>query len=157
PDGYLLPSHLFEWRIDTSGPELTVKETQVSDVYQDMPAIDRRRLGRPVRHGWCTTVDGDGPWGFEFAGINHLDLETGKDDRWEPGEMERAGEPFYVPASADAAEGEGWVLTWLYDRTVDRSSLGVLDATDVAAGPVARIKLPVRVPYGFHGLWLPDA
>jgi carotenoid cleavage dioxygenase len=157
PDGYLLPSYLFEWRVDTSGPELSVTETQVSDVYQDMPAIDRRLTGRPVGHAWCTTVDGDGPWGFEFAGLNHLDLRSGEDDRWEPGEMERAGEAFYVPDGDTAAEGEGWVLSWLYDRTVDRSSLGVFDAMDIAAGPVARVHLPTRVPYGFHGLWIPDA
>jgi carotenoid cleavage dioxygenase len=32
----------------------------------------------------------------------------------------------------------------------------VLDATDVAAGPVASVQLPQRVPYGFHATWLPD-
>jgi carotenoid cleavage dioxygenase len=26
----------------------------------------------------------------------------------------------------------------------------------VAAGPVARIHLPVKVPFGFHGLWVPE-
>ena len=156
PEGDLLPSYLYEWRIDTSGPDLRLREAQVSDVYMDMPTIDRRLLGRPVRHGWCTTVDGNGPYGFEFAGIDHVDLQTGEHDRWEPGEMERAGEGFYVPDSASAGEGEGWVLSFLYDRTVDRSSLGIFDASAVADGPVARIHLPVRVPYGFHGLWIPD-
>lgn len=157
PDGYLLPSYLTEWRIDTSGPQLTVDQTQLSDVYMDMPTVDRRLTGRKVRHGWCTTVDGQGPYGWEFAGLDHVDLQTGKHDRWEPGDMERAGEAFYVPAGDSAPEGEGWALSWLYDRTVDRSSLGVFDAADIAAGPIARVHLPVRVPYGFHGLWIPDA
>ena len=57
---------------------------------------------------------------------------------------------------AGRGEGEGWLLTYTYDRTVDRSHLDVLDAQDVAAGPVARVHLPVRVPYGFHGLWVAD-
>jgi len=31
----------------------------------------------------------------------------------------------------------------------------VLDALDVIAGPVAVIKIPFRLRYGFHGTWVP--
>jgi carotenoid cleavage dioxygenase-like enzyme len=31
----------------------------------------------------------------------------------------------------------------------------VLDARDVSSGPVCRIRLPVRVPLGFHATWVP--
>jgi carotenoid cleavage dioxygenase-like enzyme len=30
----------------------------------------------------------------------------------------------------------------------------VFDAPALASGPIARVKLPRRVPYGFHGWWL---
>ena len=33
----------------------------------------------------------------------------------------------------------------------------IIDAQDFTAPPVATIHLPVRVPYGFHGNWIPDA
>jgi carotenoid cleavage dioxygenase len=36
----------------------------------------------------------------------------------------------------------------------DGSDLVVIDASDFTAQPVARIKLPHRVPYGFHGNWI---
>ena len=37
----------------------------------------------------------------------------------------------------------------------DRSTeVVVLDARDIAAAPLARVKLPRRVPFGFHGSWL---
>ena len=26
---------------------------------------------------------------------------------------------------------------------------------DITAGPVARVKMPRRVPFGFHGNWMP--
>jgi carotenoid cleavage dioxygenase-like enzyme len=165
PEGDLVPSHLTEWRVDISvpaGDALRLREEPLTDVNMDLPMIDRRRTGRPARHGWFATIDQEGPYGFEFAGINHLDLRTGTEDRWEPGPMERAGEAFFVPdgggsGGSSAGEGEGWLLSFLYDRTTDRSSLGVFDAQAVADGPVARVHLPVRVPYGFHGLWVPPA
>jgi carotenoid cleavage dioxygenase len=31
----------------------------------------------------------------------------------------------------------------------------VLDAQDVASGPLCTIRLPVRVPLGFHATWVP--
>jgi carotenoid cleavage dioxygenase len=45
----------------------------------------------------------------------------------------------------------------VYDRAEDRSDVVVLDAQDFAGEPVATIHLPARVPFGFHGSWLPDA
>ena len=56
-----------------------------------------------------------------------------------------------------AAEDEGWAIGLVYDDTTDRSDLVVLDASDAAAAPVARVHLPCRVPYGFHGSWIADA
>ena len=33
----------------------------------------------------------------------------------------------------------------------------IVDAADVTGKPVATIALPQRVPFGFHGSWIPDA
>ncbi|HEX2574756.1 MAG TPA: carotenoid oxygenase family protein [Aquihabitans sp.] len=150
-----VPSVLTEWRIGTAGPELTVAERPLTDRSMDLPTVDRRHLGRPSRHGWfATTTDADAPHGFELAGICHLDLRTGREDVWDPGDR-RAGEGFFVPAGR--GEGEGYVLTYVWDRTTDRSSLAIFDAQAMAGGPVAEVQLPVRVPFGFHGLWVDEA
>lgn len=42
----------------------------------------------------------------------------------------------------------GYLLTYVHDEAIDVSELVIVDASDVLAGPVARIKLPTRVPYG---------
>ena len=55
----------------------------------------------------------------------------------------------------DVAEDDGWVMSLVYDRTTERSDLVVLDAQDFAGEPVATVHLPTRVPYGFHGNWVP--
>ena len=66
------------------------------------------------------------------------------------------GEGVFVPASPDSAEDEGWVLAYVYDATRDGSDFVVLDAGDFAGPPVARVRLPQRVPFGFHGNWVGD-
>lgn len=154
--GDLLPSYLTEWRVGTGGDALSFSEQRVSDLAMDLPAHDRRYSGRATRHGWCvTTTDPDGPFGLELAGICHIDTDTGVEDTWDPGDDIRAGEVAFVPAGD--GEGEGYLVTYLWDRSTDRSSLAVFDAQQVADGPVAQVPLPVRVPFGFHGIWIDDA
>ncbi len=156
PKGDLVPTYLTEWRIGTAGPSLTFAERQMHDRSMDLPSHDRRRTGRSTRHGWfVTTTTPDSDHGFELAGICHLDLRTGKEDLWDPGPSLRGGEPFFVPAEGSRPDGDGWVMTFVWDRRTDRSSLAVFDAQDVAAGPVGEVQLPVRVPFGFHGTWIP--
>ena len=41
-----------------------------------------------------------------------------------------------------------------YDRTSDSSDLVIYDAHAFSAKPEARIHLPVRIPFGFHGAYL---
>ncbi|MFX5494042.1 carotenoid oxygenase family protein [Acinetobacter baumannii] len=37
----------------------------------------------------------------------------------------------------------------------NRSDLLVFDALDLARGPIASAAMPRRVPFGFHGNWVP--
>ena len=48
-------------------------------------------------------------------------------------------------------------MTLVYDATTDRSDLVILHAQDFTGEPVATVHLPQRVPFGFHGNWVPDA
>ena len=65
------------------------------------------------------------------------------------------GEAVFVPsASGPADESNGWYLGYAYDPTRDGSDLVIVDASDFTGKPVATIKLPARVPYGFHGNWI---
>ena len=61
-----------------------------------------------------------------------------------------------APQRARAAE-DGFVLALVYRAAENRSDLLILDAQAIDAEPLARIELPVRVPYGFHGNWRPAA
>jgi Retinal pigment epithelial membrane protein len=60
---------------------------------------------------------------------------------------------FSLPRSADAPEGDGWVVAVVYRGAEDRSDFVVFDAGAIQAGPIGVAKLPRRVPFGFHGNW----
>ena len=68
-----------------------------------------------------------------------------------------SGEHAFAPDPEGTAEDDGWLLTFVIDRTTERTDLAILDARDVAAGPVARVHLPRRVPIGFHANWFPES
>ncbi|WP_406300913.1 carotenoid oxygenase family protein [Embleya sp. NBC_00888] len=46
-------------------------------------------------------------------------------------------------------------MTFAIDRTQDTSWLLVIPDEDPGSGPVARIRVPTRVPLGLHGNWTP--
>ncbi len=64
---------------------------------------------------------------------------------------------FVADPGRERDEDGGWLVSFVYDAAVDRSELAVTDAQDVQAGPIARVLLPQRVPFGFHGNWFPAA
>lgn len=145
---------LYRWRIDTSGDALSFRDEVVLERLLDFPVHDRRFTGRPNQHGWLTTFR-DHPDTVETAGVLHLNRLTGDVREWDPGPHRHLGEPFFVPGGE--GEGQGWLLTYTYDHARGTSTLMVFDAQSVSAGPVADVELPQRVPYGFHGVWVPDS
>ena len=64
------------------------------------------------------------------------------------------GEFVFVPADDGTAEDDGYLMGFVYDAAQGRSDLVLLDAAGLET--VAAIHLPVRVPNGFHGNWIPD-
>jgi carotenoid cleavage dioxygenase len=86
--------------------------------------------------------------------IKH-EYRTGEMEVWEPSPTELGGDWLFVADPGGDADDEGWLLSYVHDEATERTRFVVLDATDVAAGPVASVPLPQRVPYGFHAAWVP--
>ena len=61
-----------------------------------------------------------------------------------------------VNVAPDAAEDEGFVLSYVYDESRNGSDLVILDAQRFDGPPLATVQLPQRVPFGFHGSWIPQ-
>ena len=74
--------------------------------------------------------------------------QEAKVDVWDAGPDQFAQEPIFCPRTGASDEDDGWVFTMVYDTLRDRSHLAILNAQDLKAGPVARIKLPHQIPFG---------
>ena len=144
------------WSFDLASGK--VGEQTLDERGMDFPAIADARVGLEHRYGFTLQFD-YGPDGQPtFKGVLKMDLETGKSELHYFPEGCIPGEPTFVPAAgSDPVGDEGWLMTYVYDENRDRSEFVILDASRMAAEPVARVKLPQRVPYGFHGSWMPDA
>ncbi len=143
---------LARWTINpTTG---RVSEQRLDDTPVEFPRIDAAVAGLPHRYGYCTRL-GDRADDPTLRGLVKYDLQRDESTRYEPGEYRAPGEPVFVRAADGRGEDEGWVLTVVFDATRDASDLVILDATSFAGPPVATVHLPARVPFGFHGSWLP--
>ena len=146
------PPTLDRWTIDAEAGK--VVEERIDDRGQEFPRVDERLVGKPHRYGYAAWF---GEKGVEHGALLKYDFDRGTSEAQAFGDGQSSGEGVFVPRSEDAAEDDGWVMSLVYDRTTDRSDLVILDAQDFSGEPVARVHLPQRVPYGFHGNWVPDA
>ncbi len=148
------PSELRRWTIDlTAG---TVTETVLDDRPSEFPRVADALVGRPYRYGYATAREGKQlEDGFDAEGLLQYDLETDTSVFHHAGPGRVPGEGVFVADPDGVAEDDGWVLSVVYDAATDRSDVIVVDARDFAAPPVATIHLPARVPFGFHGSWVP--
>ncbi|MBO0680727.1 carotenoid oxygenase family protein [Mycolicibacterium sp. S2-37] len=141
------PPTLDRWTVDLADGK--VRESRIDDRPQEFPRVDERLVGKRHRYGYAPAVGRGG--GGEDALIKH-DLVGGGSAVRSFGEGTVVGEFVFEPASPDAAEDEGVLMGYVYDRASDRSALAILDAQTLE--DVAIVRLPHRVPAGFHGNWV---
>lgn len=156
-DDYAEVGRLHRWTIDLDAG--TVAEQPIDDRPGDFGRVDDRRVGQDARYGYLMALGGEGNSEEPVYGsaLWKYDLTDGTCTEHQLGDGVRGAEPVFAPASPDAGEDEGWVISLSHDTTSDQSRLLVIDAQNFSAPPVATIHLPRRVPYGAHGSWVPDS
>jgi carotenoid cleavage dioxygenase-like enzyme len=142
------PSTLHRWTIDLATGQ--VGEAMLDDRAVEFPIADPRRTGNPHRYGYAIQTDD-----YCRGVVTKYDVANGTSWTHDFGARRITGETVFVPAADDRAEDAGWLMTYVYDAARVASDFVILDASDLS--PVATIALPQRVPFGFHGAWIPDA
>lgn len=143
---------LDRWTVDLRRG--TVREERLDDTAQEFPRVDERLVGRRHRYGYSVGYTPGTPGITSPDSILRHDLVTGSTHTVAFGPGREPGEFVFVPSAPDAAEDDGVVMGFVYDRASDRSDLVMLDGQTLET--VATVHVPVRVPHGFHGNWVPS-
>ncbi len=135
---------LYEWRFNMVTGETT--ESTIDDIPAEFPRVNDEMMGRQSRFGYVVGGSMDRFVKFDFLKRRSVAHHHGK------GRL--GGEGVFVPRPNAAKEDDGWLLTFVYDQSKDASELVIVDTQAFDDEPVARVLIPHRIPFGFHGTWL---
>ena len=147
-------ARLCRWTFDLAANSDRFQRTYLDDTTGEFPRIDDRFAGLPTRHGWYASANPASQLLGGMSGLVHVDHHTSTRAHYRLPPGDTTSEPVFVPRSANADEGDGWLLAVLWRARDKRSDLAVFNATDIASGPIALVQLGHRIPDGFHGNWV---
>lgn len=151
-DVLALRAQPFRWRMNMKTG--AGREEQIDDALSEFPVVNNAFSGQRTR--WSYHVVFDDCIEQRFSALVKYDLESGASERHDfpPGVF--GSEPAFAPRLGASDEDDGWLVTFTADLD-GNSEAHVIDARNMNAPPVARVKLPQRVPAGFHGIWAQGA
>lgn len=155
---------LDRWTVDLGRDVVSLRH--LDDRPQEFPRVNDARASRPYRYGYSAAneiLTGAFPvYGghrhevLSDALIKH-DLVRGSTEVHGFAKGTAVGEASFAPEpSGTGAEDDGYLMAYVHNPDRGAADLVVLSAQDFTGPPLARVHLPVLIPLGFHGSWIPD-
>jgi carotenoid cleavage dioxygenase len=140
---------LRRWTIDIA--EATMKEEVLNDRDIQFPRPDDRLMTKKSRQSFANInlksrdgrVEG-------MDAVLRFDTEKGTEDYYHFGPGSAAGELVFAPRLGSAGEADGYAMTLVHRAGSPTSELAIFRAEEIGGGPVATVRIPFRVPSGFH-------
>jgi carotenoid cleavage dioxygenase len=142
------------FRVDLAKGAATVE--QFDDMEGDFCRFNESRNGRRSRHHYMGGFLGERGIIGQFDTLVKYDDQTNRREVWYAGKNHHIGEAVFAPNPRGSAEDDGWLLFTDHDHVEGTTDVCVVHAQHVAAGPIARVHMPRKLPFGFHVNWFRD-
>ena len=137
----------YRWSFDLSTGQ--TNETSL-EVDCEFPRVNDHLSGIKTRYGYG--ISGSS----RDSSLVKIDFEKGTNERRRFGKGRLAGEGVFVPKPDAQFEDDGYLVSFVYNAAEDTSELVLVDCHEFQETVVARVIIPQRIPFGFHGMWLDD-
>jgi len=144
---------LYEWSFNLQTGEVT--ERVLDNTSVEFPVIHPCKTGIANRFVFCACFTGGAPPFHSIEGCIKYDLVSGKSYRHDFIQGRFGGECVFIPREGGSEEDDGYLMTYTFDPSSNTTELYIIDASTMQADPVAILRTPQRVPFGFHGIWVP--
>ncbi|KAL5855773.1 hypothetical protein ACOSQ4_005575 [Xanthoceras sorbifolium] len=149
-------TRLYEWRLNMKTGELSM----------DFPVINAGYTGIENKYGYTQIADSTASSASgmpKFGGLAKLYLEEPDMEGLKKVEYQKFAENVFCTGAAFVSKGgnleeeedDGWIITYVHNEDTNTSQVYIIDTKKFTSEPVAKITLPCRVPYGFHGAFMP--
>ncbi|KAF8689841.1 hypothetical protein HU200_041472 [Digitaria exilis] len=160
-DGILF-SRPYEWRLNLENGTTSEGYIISEDVAMDFPVINENFTGIRNKYGYTQVVDSvtaskTGLFKYKMIAKLHFD-EPDKENKQIISveyhalqDRQFCSGVQFVAKKNGIDEDDGWVVTYVHDEGTNISQVHIIDAKKFSDEAIAKITLPQRVPYGFHG------
>jgi carotenoid cleavage dioxygenase len=149
-DMHAMKTRLHRWRFDMKTGE--TREEVLDDECSEFPTIHPGYAGRKHRYVYAAVGE---PGFFLFSGLVKTDVQTGNKSKYSFPRGVFASESPFCPRDGATSEDDGYVVTFTTDMNQDSSECQIFDARSLERGPIARVRLPMRISSGTHAAWAP--
>lgn len=153
---------LMRWTIDMARNSDAIVQRPIGPP-GDLPRVRDADQGRPYQVAWYLSMNPQGgpplpggPVGTAFNALVRIEPQTGRLEMLGVPPGHAVNEPVHIPSRE--ADHAGWLLMVVdrqHGETEYRSEVWVLDAGNIGAGAVAKVKVPVQLRPQVHGWWVP--
>ncbi|XP_058075665.1 carotenoid 9,10(9',10')-cleavage dioxygenase 1-like [Magnolia sinica] len=165
-------SRVYEWRLNMESRDVKEKNLTDTNFSMDFPMINDNFNGLRNEYGYTQVIDSDASCTCglpKYGKLAKLYFEENENRFYKEErdceeqikveyhtleENQFCSGASFISRHGGCKEDDGWIISFVHNEDTNISQVHIIDTRKFECGPVAKITLPQRVPYGFHGTFI---